>query len=265
MSESQGHDAPSSPTLDSTTLRIARDRILHLLTHGEMILRGQFAWSSNYTFLVTVGEADLQAMAVYKPAAGETPLWDFDIDTLCRREVAAYLVAQHLGWPSVPPTVLRDGPHGIGSTQLFIGADYEEHFFTLREDPRHELALRHVALYDYVTNNADRKGGHLLLDEKGQVWAIDHGLAFHVEDKLRTVIWDWAGEPISEDDAADLGALRGALYPGPDSEQRLVEALGQLLSAPEIAACVVRLDHLLNTGCYPLPARDRRNVPYPLI
>jgi len=250
-----------SDSAEPSSQRVALDRILHLLAHGEMELQGQFPWSSNYTFLVMVREADLQAMAVYKPSAGEAPLWDFDADTLCRREVAAYVLAQHLGWPSIPPVVLRDGPHGPGSTQLYIGADYEEHFFTLRDELRHVPDLRHVALYDYVTNNADRKGGHLLLDTEGQVWAIDHGLTFHTDYKLRTVIWDYAGEAIPDCDLADLAALRAQLV----EEPSLVEAMRGLLAEDEVQALVERLDHLLDEGCYPLPADDWRNVPYPLI
>ena len=141
---------------------------------GEMEVEGLVPWSSNYTCLVTVEDADLKAMAIYKPCYGERPLLDFDEGTLCRREVAAYLLSQLLGWPDIPPVILRDGPHGPGSVQLFIDADLEEHYFTLRGQPEHDRAFRRVALFDYVANNADRKGGHVLRGTDGTVWSRIH-------------------------------------------------------------------------------------------
>ena len=156
-----------------------------------MTVLGQILSSSNYAFLARVDDGELQALAVYKPRRGEVPLWDFAPGTLCMREVAAYVLSHALGWPLIPPTVLRDGSYGPGVVQLYIEADVDAHYFTFREERRADLVP--VALFDIVTNNADRKGGHLLLDRDSRIWAIDHALTFHAEPKLRTVIWDFAG------------------------------------------------------------------------
>lgn len=241
---------------------ISLERALDLLAHGEIELQGQFPWSSNYTFLVALGDAASRLLAVYKPAEGERPLWDFDAGSLCRREVAAYLLSQALGWPDIPPVVLRDGPFGLGSMQLFVEADYEQHYFTLRDRPELPPALQRIALFDYVANNADRKGGHVLLGTGGRIWAIDHGLAFHTDYKLRSVIWEHAGQPAPLDCLADLAALRDALA---DDETPLLQALLQLISLPELTALRARLSLLIRRGVFPLPRRDWRNTPYPLV
>src|SRR5712691_10814787 len=165
--------------------------------------------ASNYTFLSEVADPERTVLAVYKPRDGETPLWDFPEGTLCRREVAAYVLSRSLGWPSIPPTVLREGPHGPGSVQQFIRFDPTEHFFTLRETRLDDF--RAVAAFDVVVNNADRKGGHCLLGEDGTIWLIDHGVCFAVEPKLRTVIWDFAGDPLPESLCRDLGRLEQEL------------------------------------------------------
>ena len=158
----------------------------------------------NSTFLVEVVGPEAPTLAVYKPQAGEAPLWDFAEGTLCRREVAAFVLAAALGWPAIPPTILRDGPFGTGSVQLFVDADPSEHYFTLRE--RCLDAFRPVAAFDVVANNADRKSGHCLRSEDGTVWLFDHGVCFHEDPKLRTVIWEFAGEPLADHLARDLGA-----------------------------------------------------------
>jgi uncharacterized repeat protein (TIGR03843 family) len=236
------------------------DRLLALLREGALELHGQFLWGSNYTFLAEVSDSDLSVTAVYKPCAGERPLWDFDRETLCQREVAAYLVSVQLGWPNIPPTVLRDGPRGPGSVQLYIEGDDEEHFFSLRETGRYDEAFRRIALFDAVVNNADRKGGHCLLGKDGRIWSIDHGLTFHSEYKLRTVIWDYAGEAIPPDWLVDLRGLDERLADrGP-----LRTALSDLIADAEIDALVWRLRRLLRRGEMPRPSRGR-NVPYPLI
>ncbi len=239
---------------------LAPDQILKILTLGTIELQGQFLWGSNYTFLVQVVEGGESLLAVYKPAAGERPLWDFDHATLGQREVAAYLVSTALGWPAVPPTVLRDGPHGRGSVQHFIDGEHEEHFFSLRERGGFDLAFQQIVLFDHIVNNADRKGGHCLLGDDGRVWSIDHGLTFHIEEKLRTVIWDYSGLPIPQKMLDDLQSLREKL----DADSELYARLTDLITPTELAATSQRLDHLLDTETFPLPGLGR-NVPYPLV
>jgi uncharacterized repeat protein (TIGR03843 family) len=222
------------------------------LAGGELELLGYLPRSSNETFLVRViTEAD-PMLAVYKPRDGETPLWDFPEGTLCSREVAAYLVAAELGWPDVPPTLLRDGPRGTGSVQLFVPFDPGEHYFTLAE--RFADAFRRVALFDVVTNNADRKAGHCLLGEDGRIWVVDHGVCFSVEPKLRTVIWDFAGEPLPHALRDDLRRL-GSSLDGP-----LGERLDGLLSPGELRALRARVERTAVVGRFPEPDGER---PFP--
>jgi uncharacterized repeat protein (TIGR03843 family) len=235
-------------------------QLLALLREGTLELHGQFLWGSNYTFLAEVSDGELSATAVYKPCAGEQPLWDFDHETLCQREVAAYLVSVQLGWPNIPPTVLGNGPHGPGSVQLFLEGDSEEHYFSLRETGRYDEAFRRIALFDALVNNADRKAGHCLLGSDGQIWSIDHGLTFHAEYKLRTVIWDYAGEAIPRGWLADLRGLEEALTPG----RPLRTELSELISGAEIEALIRRLRRLARRAEMPRPGPGR-NVPYPLI
>jgi uncharacterized repeat protein (TIGR03843 family) len=240
---------------------VSEERILDLLLHGELALQGLVPWSSNYTFLVMVEDAEMQSLAVYKPARGEQRLWDFPAGTLCRREVAAYLLSRVLGWPAIPPVLLREGPEGLGSVQFLVHTDWEEHFFTLREDPAHDTALRQMAVFDYVVNNADRKGGHVIKGQDGRLWAIDHGLTFHVDYKLRTVIWDYAGETIPATWMGDLRRLRQALA----ADSTIVDPLLELIERNELVALRQRLATVLRRGVFPRPRRDWRNVPYPLV
>lgn len=230
-------------------------RLLRLLSEGEIEVEGLIPWSSNVTLLVTVRDDQHSTPAIYKPQRGERPLWDFPHGTLGRREVAAYLVCEALGWGFIPPTVLRQGPYGWGSVQLFIHARPEAHFFTIREDPTYAPHLRRLAAFDVLANNADRKAGHCLVDEEGRLWAIDNALTFHVEPKLRTVIWDFAGQPLPADLLADLQLLEGA---------PLSQAVESLLSREEVAALRRRLRRLIQTGRYPEPGPGRP-VPWPLI
>ncbi len=237
---------------------IAVDRIIALLAQGEMEVLGLLPGSSNYTFLTAVRDASLQCLAVYKPQRGESPLWDFPQGTLCLREVAAYLVSQALGWSFIPPTVLRDGPHGLGSVQLFIEAEPEAHYFTFRDE--HVPELQQIALFDCLTNNADRKGGHCLRGKDGHIWAVDNALTFHTDYKLRTVIWDFAGQPIPEELLRDLAAFRERL-----AQQNLpVETLAKLLAAEEMEALKQRLHALLKRATFPEPGPGR-HIPWPLI
>jgi len=235
--------------------------ILALLAQGELKLEGRLVWSSNAAFLARVHAPEGALCAIYKPARGERPLWDFPAGTLCRREVATFLLGQSLGWPAIPPVVLRQGPLGLGSVQLYVDVDEEAHYFTWRQSPARQDELQRIALFDVVVNNADRKGGHLLLGPEDQVWAIDHGLTFHVEYKLRTVIWDYAGQPIPPEMAEELGRLQAALA---QEGAPLVQALSALIAPEELAALRRRLHALLQNGHFPRPRPGWRNVPYPL-
>jgi len=179
------------------------------LEQGTITVRGEFLWGSNYTFLVEIKHQDVEVSGVYKPNKGERPLWDFPTATLSRREVAAYLVSQALGWDLVPPTVYREkGPLGSGSLQLYIEHDPEYHYFNFTEQDRQRL--RPVVLFDLLINNADRKGSHILKDNEERLWLIDHGVCFHVEDKLRTVVWDFVGETVPDALCANISHLAEA-------------------------------------------------------
>lgn len=228
------------------------------------MLRGEFVWGSNYTFLSQVSYEDRTLMAVYKPSRGERPLWDFPAASLARREVAAYLVSQLLGWDVVPATVYREkGPIGAGSLQLYIEHDPEYHYFNFSEFDRQRL--RSAVLFDLLINNADRKGSHILKDQDGKLWLIDHGVCFHIEDKLRTVIWDFVGEPLPEELCASLTRFSQELR---DSNGRLspsAEPLTRFLSKGEIRAMIHRADSLVKMGVFPGPDPYRRPFPWPQI
>ncbi|HLH27595.1 MAG TPA: SCO1664 family protein [Acidimicrobiales bacterium] len=247
-----GWSPESGPDLEEATAR---------LRTGEVSVEGRLPWSSNLTFLAEVapepGESGGEPLfAVYKPGRGERSLWDFP-DGLYRREVAAFALSELLGWGLVPPTVLRDdAPFGPGCLQLFVEADYEQHYFTLLDAGGHEQTLRTICLFDAVANNADRKSGHVLAGPGGRLWAIDHGLCFHPHPKLRTVIWDFAGEPVP---AARLGDLERLC----DPDRRVFEGL---LSDAELRALGARARALLRTGRFPEPvAGDRPPYPWPLV
>lgn len=227
--------------------------VVRLLESGEVEPLGVLPRASNYTFLARVREGDDELLAVYKPRSGEAPLWDFPDGTLCRREVAAYALSTALGWPRVPPTVLREGPHGLGSVQRFVSFDPNQHYFTMRDDRPDEF--RRVALFDIVANNADRKSGHCLLDDAGEIFVVDHGVCFSSEPKLRTVIWDFVGEDIPPGMLEDLRSLQPRLATGPVRD-RLVE----LLSRSEVGAADRRLAELVELGRFPEPGPGR---PYP--
>ena len=227
-----------------------------LLGGCDFTVVGRLPWSSNLTYLVTLATgADPPVGAVYKPGAGEQSLWDFP-DRLFRREAAAYTLSEALGWGLVPPTVVRhDGPMGEGSLQLFVAADYSEHYFTLFDEGRDESVLRTLCVFDIVANNADRKSGHVLRGPDGRLWGIDHGLCFHRQPKLRTVIWDFAGDPLPDELLGDLDRL--AADPP--------EGLAGLLSEAEQEAVVERTRRLVDSGVFPEPTGDRPPYPWPLI
>jgi uncharacterized repeat protein (TIGR03843 family) len=226
------------------------------LEQGEIELKGQFTLGSNYTFLVNVKCEGREIPAVYKPRRGEQSLWDFPEASLAGREVAAYLVSEAIGFCFVPITILRDGPFGHGSLQQYIEHDPNQHYFTLQ--PADRTRLRQVALFDLLINNADRKGGHILLQKRSRkLYLIDHGLCFHAEDKLRTVIWDFAGEALPADLVAALKTFQGILH------LSLSAALQPYLTAQELAALDARTGALLANPVFPPPPEDRRSFPYP--
>lgn len=231
-----------------------RAEVLDLLADGELKVLGLMPHASNYTFLSEITRGDRTALAVYKPRAGETPLWDFPDGTLCRREVAAFVLSEALGWPDIPPTILRDGPHGPGAVQLFVRADPGEHFFTLR-DGRLD-AFRPVAAFDVIANNADRKGGHCLLDPaSGTIWLVDHGVCFSDQPKLRTVIWDFSGERIPKPLVGDIKRVASEVRSGP-----LAVAMAALLTDEEVETTARRAEALAASGRFPPPGPGR---PYP--
>ena len=238
-------DADTRPPDDS--------EVIALLERGDLEVLGLLPRASNFTFLARVRNGEEQTHALYKPRSGEAPLWDFEEGTLAAREVAAFVVAEALGWPWVPPTVLRDGPHGPGSVQRFVAFDQDQHYLTMRNERPDEF--RRIALFDLVANNADRKSGHCLLAEDGRIFVVDHGVCFHEQPKLRTVIWDFVGEPIPEDLRTDLRALERNLAADPFRGR-----LERLLTSAEIDAMARRVSDLVTSGSFPEPGPGR---PYP--
>jgi uncharacterized repeat protein (TIGR03843 family) len=266
-----------------TTLPL--EEAVRLLEHGEMELEGRLRGASNTTLRAFVSLDGVSARCVYKPIAGERPLWDFPDGTLAGREVAAYVVSAATGWDIVPPTVMREGPLGPGACQLWVqtrggpaarrvgfvpadalpagwqpiaeASDEEggEYVLAHADDP----ALARIALLDVVINNADRKGGHVLHSRDGKLHGVDHGVTFHVDDKLRTVLWGFIGRPVPEDERLVLAALRTQL------DGSLRESLCSLLDADEVAATIVRLDRLLAAGTFPAPGPGRHAMPWPPI
>jgi uncharacterized repeat protein (TIGR03843 family) len=255
-----------------------------LLREGSLTVEGRLASASNATLLCRLGAADRDVeggvRCIYKPVAGERPLWDFPDGTLAGREVAAYLVSEVAGWHVVPPTVLRDGPFGPGMCQLWVeedctglvdvvgreavpdgwlrvldarGASGEPVTLVHADDQR----LRRMALFDIVINNADRKGGHVLIEADGTVLGIDHGVCFHVEPKLRTVLWGWSGEAVTDAERETLNLLGRAL------QGDLGHRLASLLTDDEVAATVSRVEALLTDGMFPVPVGDRMPIPWP--
>jgi len=237
---------------------------LAFLLRGDMEIRGEFMWGSNYTFLALVTNGNETIQAVYKPTRGERPLWDFPPATLARREVAAYLVSEALGWRLVPPTVYRkQGPLGPGSLQLYIEHDPEYHYFTFSDEDRQRL--RPVVAFDLLVNNADRKGSHVMVDPDGHLWLIDHGVCFHVEDKLRTVIWDFVGQPLGEDLCSSLAEFLAKLIDSDEGESALFQSLKPYLSRGEIKALRNRAEKLVIQSVFPPPDPYRRPYPWPQI
>jgi uncharacterized repeat protein (TIGR03843 family) len=231
-----------------------------LLAESAVVGGGGIVSASNYVFLVQLrSEAAGMGYGIYKPLRGERPLWDFP-PALYKREVASYLLSEALGWRLVPPTVERaEGlEHGVGSLQLYVPADRRCTYFDLRDE--HADLMRRFAVFDWLANNADRKGGHVLLSARGHIWGIDHGLTFHEEEKLRTVIWDYAGERLDEAWLEDIARVREAWRSGP-----LRQELGRYLSAGELRALDARAQAILREPTLPQPPTWRRPYPWPVI
>jgi uncharacterized repeat protein (TIGR03843 family) len=233
------------------------DAALRLLREGELTVEGRLLEASNATLYCTIRSGAIEAACVYKPVAGERPLWDFPDGTLAGREVAAYLGSAATGWDVVPPTVLRDGPFGPGACQLWIDVDERIDLVTLvRSDVP---ALRRMAVFDAVINNADRKGGHILSTVDGQVHGVDHGVSFHTDDKLRTVLWGWADDPVPDDALEVLTRLRD------DLDGSLGAELAEHLTMREMRALCRRVDALRRTKVFPSPPDDWPALPWPPI
>ncbi|MGW7288885.1 SCO1664 family protein [Streptomyces sp. NPDC054847] len=265
------------------TGRVSTPDALTLLAKGELSVRGRLREASNAVLYCAVSYEGEEAHCVYKPIAGERPLWDFPDGTLAQREVAAYEVSQAIGWDLVPPTVLRDGPYGQGMVQLWIETDPEAALLALVEDEEpgegwravgfadvgegrsallvhaDDPRLRRLAVLDAVINNGDRKGGHLLPTSDGTLYAIDHGVTFNVDDKLRTLLWGWAGEPLPAEAVTALTTLATALADGGALTTRLAE----LLTPAEVAALSGRVAALLRSGAHPVPSGDWPAIPWP--
>ena len=236
-------------------------RLPQWLAEAAVTDGARIPYASNYVFLLELEHAAAPSLgyAVYKPGKGENPLWDFP-PNLYRREVAAYRLAQALGWALIPPTIARtDGlEYGAGSLQAYIPTDYGCTFFELRDE--HPDEMRRFAVFDWLANNADRKGGHILRGADGQLWGIDNGLSFHEEEKLRTVIWDYAGEPIADALLADVAALAAFLQ-----TEAAAAHFAELLSEGEVAVLQRRAERVLTEARLPEPPVGRRSYPWPLV
>ena len=237
----------------------AHDAAIELLTHGELEIAGRLAEASNATLYCTISRDETTAACVYKPVAGERPLWDFPHGTLAGRELAAYELSRASGWDVVPPTVYRDGPFGPGMCQLWIDADPEVDLIALARDSKH-AGLRSMAVFDAVINNADRKIGHLLPAPGGHLYGCDHGVCFAEEYKLRTVLWQWRGDPLTGAAVATLEGLRDQFRTG-----RLTETLATWVSEREVRATRMRVEALLRHKVHPYPPEDWPAVPWPPI
>ncbi len=233
--------------------RFAPEEIEDLLRTSEILDGELVPQGSNYTFAVKMSAENLQFWGIYKPACGERPLWDFPYGTLHLRERCSFLVSRHLGWHLVPPTVIREGPHGEGSLQLCVPYDGKSNYFTLRAEARPELLL--LAAFDVMVNNTDRKGVHCFKSEDGRVWGIDHGLTFHSEPKLRTVIWDYAGFSLPKERVRDVNRLDEDLRNGESPLRREMDAL---LESEEVGVFIERVMRFREKPCLPTPEEYRR-------
>ena len=250
--------APIDPLASKAwRFEVSEPEMIALLERGEFGALKLVPWGSNYTFIAPLCDKQdgSEYAVIYKPMRGEAPLWDFTSGTLYKREYAAYLVSRAWQWNFIPPVIIRDGPHGVGTVQIFVDVDERIDFFQFRHQHSHEL--QRFALFDYITNNADRKAGHCLLGTDGFIWAIDHGLCFNHVPKLRTVIWDWAGEPIPDDICQDLAEFATDTARVNDLRRQL----GPLLERRETQLIFERLEGILNNPIFP-SMNSRRQVPW---
>jgi uncharacterized repeat protein (TIGR03843 family) len=271
------------PPRSVTTGAKPTEPLADVIAEGELTVRGRIREASNAALYCTVSRDGREAACIYKPVAGERPLWDFPDGTLAQREVAAYEVSEATGWGLVPPTVMRDGPYGEGMCQLWIDVTPESELLALvdAEEPEpgwkaigfaevgegrtallvhaDDERLRRLAVLDAVINNADRKGGHLLPTAEGRLYGIDHGVTFNAENKLRTLLWGWAGEPLTGEAVDVLKALKGAL----GESGALSARLASLITPAEIDATRARVDALLVSGKHPEPSGEWPAIPWP--
>jgi hypothetical protein len=254
-----GHQ-PGDETVTDSAFDLAAEDLIELFEEGEVEVEGRMPHSSNATFLVLVTDPDgrddpRSHRAIYKPVRGERPLWDFP-PGLYKREVATYRLARHLGWDVVPPTAIGSGPMGEGSLQAFVDADFSEHYFTMLENEVGLDDLRRLCLLDLIANNTDRKSGHCLLGRDGRIYGIDHGLSFHAQFKLRTVMWDFVGEPIPPE---ALEAIERLVSTGPPDD------LAHLLNPFECDATLARARALAEAGVFPNDDTGGHRYPWPLV
>lgn len=240
---------------DNRAFGLDTTELIELFESGEIEVEGRMPYSSNATLLVTVRDSDLEHQAIYKPGQGERPLRDFPPD-LYKREVAMFRLADQLGWTVIPATTLADGPFGEGSVQAFVNADFQEHYFTLMESGIGREDLERLCVLDLIANNTDRKSGHCLLGLDGRIYGIDHGLAFHAQFKLRTVMWDFVGQPIPDELLRDVQRF---IDDGPQPD------LASLLDSFEVDAIVARAKAVVNEGRFPADDTDGHRYPWPLV
>ena len=244
------------PLPEAEILNLGPTEALAPLTNGEVIGGHTMPWGSNYTFLLWVTAGENQCVrAIYKPKEGEKPLRDFPAGTLYKREQAAYEVSKLLGWPNIPLTIIRDGPYGVGSMQLYLDCDPRITYFDMRDDSPDTLFP--LAVFDLLVNNADRKAGHCLLDGFKNIWSIDHGLTFHSAFKMRTVMMEYCGQQIPPTLIADMKNLR--TYLNEDDK-----SLGSLISTEEITALTTRLDRIIENPIMPI-LDPNVSIPWPLV
>lgn len=236
-----------------TDVSTSRSEIV--LREGDLVVTGRLVDASNATLLATASLDDVDITCIYKPIAGERPLWDFPDGTLANREYAAYLLSRDSGLNVVPLTVLRDGPFGSGMVQVWIDTDESRDRIELFQSD--DLHLRRMALFDAIINNTDRKIGHLLPTVDGQVFGCDHGVTFHSDDKLRTVLWQWSGQEFTEQEQKELGELKAKL------ESALGDELQTLITVEEFDALVFRVETLMATNTFPVPSTEWPAVPWP--
>ena len=257
---------PDARARDSTDRADKQDGVpgsddpdIELLTAGDLEIAGRLVEASNATMYCAVSRDGREAACVYKPVAGERPLWDFPHGSLAARELAAYEVSRASGWDIVPPTVYRDGPFGPGMCQLWIDPDPAVDLVALARNTRHE-GLRAMAVFDAVINNADRKIGHLLPAADGHLYGCDHGVSFAQEYKLRTVLWQWRGDPLTENAVHALQQICTLMDDGD-----LTASLRRWLTAEEVTATRIRIEMLLRHRVHPYPPEDWPAVPWPPI